>query len=464
MTHGSLRARLLTILLTATGAVWLLTAVGNWFDTRHEMGEMFDAQLAQAARTLLSLSSHELDELRDVGGTEAGHIHFIPRNLGALTGHRHENRVAYQIWSAESGRLLIRSEQAPPLPLSDVRHGFSDRTVNGERWRVFSLADTESDFMVQIGESYHDRNALANESVARLSLPMLLALPVLGLLIWFGVGRALLPLTQLTRQIGDRAPERLEPVAADSAPQEIAPLVTALNRLFERLQRAFDNERRFTADAAHELRTPLAALRTQAEVALRAADDAGRRQALQQVLRGVDRATHLVQQLLTLARLDPEGGLPQPSTVELCALATEVLVDLDGAALAKSIELSLREPCAGTVTGNAHSLAALLRNLVENAIRYTPAGGRVEVAIDHRETHIQVQVEDSGPGIPEEERDRVFDRFFRRPGSEGDGSGLGLSIVRRIVELHHGDIALSDSPLGGLKVTVSLPGKAAAPH
>ncbi len=453
---GSIRKRLLAILLSAIGGVWLITTVASYLDTRHEVGEMFDAQLAQGARTLLSLSNHELSEL---GGAapEGGHVHFMPENLGQVSGGRHPHRVVYQIWSTDSDKLLVRSDQAPTEALSELRQGFSDRQVRGQRWRIYSLPGQGSHLMIQIGERYRDRDELIHAAVLRTSIPMLFALPVLGLLIWFGVGRALGPLTVLTREIGNRAAAHLEPVQQAAAPAEIAPLIIALNHLFDRLQQAFDNERRFTADAAHELRTPLAALRTQAEVALRAQDDSSRNQALRQVLRGVDRATRLVEQLLTLARLDPETGLQQTAAVDLCNVAMETLAELEGGAAQKQIELSLTEPCDGRVNGHAPSLAILLRNLVDNAIRYTPAGGNVAVAVRHDGRQRILEVADSGVGIPEEERQRVFDRFFRRPGSEATGSGLGLSIVHRIVELHHGTIELSQAQLGGLLVTVRLP-------
>ncbi len=456
MIDRSIRARLLAILLSATVGIWLLTALSSYLDTRHEIGEMFDAQLAQAARTMLTLSRHELDELRDVG-IDGGHIHFIPENLGPLSGHKYEHRIAYQIWSTANGKLMIHSDRAPDTPLTDVQHGFSDRRIRGELWRIFSLTDSQSGFTVQIGEGYGIRDALTGHIVLRLGLPMLLALPLLGLFIWAGVGRALMPLTRLTGEVGRRAPTRLEPVEVSGAPREIAPLLAALNQLFGRLQQAFDNERRFTADAAHELRTPLAALKTQAEVALRAQDDAGRQQALRQVIRGVDRATHLVEQLLTLARLDPDTGLQETSGVDLCHLAAETLAELAGGATEKGIELSLDAPCHGAVQGHPASLAVLLRNLVDNAIRYTPAGGSVAVSLQRTDDSVVLEVVDSGPGIPADERERVFDRFFRRPGSQGNGSGLGLSIVSRIVELHQGRIELGESALGGLLVKVYFP-------
>lgn len=452
----SLRARLLAILLSATATVWLLTAITSYLDTRHEIGELFDAQLAQAGRTLLTLSRHELYEMSE-HGSDDGHIHFIPENIGQLAGHHYEHSVAYQIWSTETGKLMIHSDRAPETALSDISHGFSDSLVDGKAWRVFTLTDPDSEFMVQLGESYDLRDELTSHIVLRLGLPMLLALPLLALIIWLGIGRALAPLTHLTREIGHRAATRLDPVGDLAAPAEITPMVTALNRLFARLQLAFDNERRFTADAAHELRTPLAALRTQAEVALRASDDASRGQALRQVILGVDRATHLLEQLLTLARLDPDTGLQHATALDLCTLTRDTLAELASHAAGKQIELALNEPCQGTCPGHATSLTILLRNLVDNAIRYTPAGGSVEVSLRHVGTEQLIEVADSGPGIPAAEHGRVFDRFYRRVGSGGNGSGLGLSIVQRIVELHGGHIELDQSTLGGLLVSVYLP-------
>ena len=240
-------------------------------------------------------------------------------------------------------------------------------------------------------------------------------------------------------------------------PEEVSPLVGALNDLFVRLEQAFNSERRFTADAAHELRTPLAALKIQAQVALRAGNETERQVALENVLRGVDRATRLLEQLLTLARVDPETAAASYAPVDLHDLAASAIKDVAQMAHAKHIELSLEAAPTCLVSGDAAQLALLLRNLLDNAIRYTPEAGRVSVAIQQG-LGVELQIRDSGPGIPAAERERVLQRFYRIPGSGMEGSGLGLSIVQRIVELHGARLALADNAPGpGLLVKVIWP-------
>lgn len=281
--------------------------------------------------------------------------------------------------------------------------------------------------------------------------------PMLALLIWFGIGAGLRPLLQLKQEVKQRTANQLVPLATADVPEEVLPLVTALNDLFTRLEDAFESERRFTADAAHELRTPLAALKIQAQVAMRSSDIAERNTALENVLRGVDRATRLVQQLLTLARVDPETAVASFSQVNLQALTASVMADLEPLAHAKQIEMLLEEGLAAYVFGDDAQLSLLLRNLLDNAIRYTPAGGLVSVRVtDLNGVHLEVR--DTGPGIPEAEREQVLQRFYRIAGSGEEGSGLGLSIVRRIADLHGARMELSNNAAGeGLLVQVIWP-------
>lgn len=259
-------------------------------------------------------------------------------------------------------------------------------------------------------------------------------------------------------EVAQRDPANLAPLEERSAPAEIAPLLHALNALLGRLERALESERRFTADAAHELRTPLAALKIQAQVARRAENEAQRGAALDKLILGVDRATHLIEQLLTLARLEPTGG----STVlmsgcDVAAIARQTLADLAPAALGKGIELGLNSPATAMIRGNADMLAILLRNLVDNAIRYTPRNGRVDVSLLVEQGRVRLEVTDSGPGIPEQEKQRVFDRFYRILGNEAAGSGLGLSIVKRIADAHAASLSLAEGENGvGLRVGVDF--------
>jgi len=299
------------------------------------------------------------------------------------------------------------------------------------------------------GEDEHERQELIAGIAWRLSAPLLFGLPLLGAWIWLATRRGLAPLDAVAKQIAEREPDRLHAVVPASAPAEIRPLIEAINNLFGRVERTIESERQFTADAAHELRTPLAALATQAQVALRARDEGERNHAIEQLIASSQRAARLVDQLLTLARLDPDATVTTES-VRLDRLAEEICAGHGGMAVMKGVALEL-DAAPASVAGHADMLRILLRNLVDNAIRYTPAGGRVVVTV----TPGSLTVADTGPGIPEAERDRVFDRFHRLAGQDTEGSGLGLSIIVRIAERHGAVIELGAGENGkGLRVTV----------
>ena len=452
----SIRRRLLLTLLSITIVIWSVTAVTSYLDARHEIGELFDAQLAQAARTLLTVAGHELEELSG-SPLDTAHIHFSADNPLLTEGHKYEHKLAYQLWKQPENTLLLRSLSAPDSHLSNTASGYSEMVIGGDKWRIYSLTDPLSGFQVQVGEAIAIREELTDHIALRIGSPIVFALPLLTLLIYFGIGRSLLPLQRLAQAVVRRAPSNLESIDARNAPSEIHPLVTALNSLFERLGRAFDSERRFTADAAHELRTPLAALKIQAQVARRSKDTAEREAAIDKMLEGVDRASRLVEQLLTLARVDPETGMGQGETVDLQRLAEEIIGDHEAQARSKGIALQLNAPGALHIIGHRDSLGILLRNLLDNAIRYTPDGGEIEVSLTAEAGAVALRIADSGPGIPPAERERIFGRFIRLAGQESNGSGLGLSIVRRITELHRAELHLSESALGGLEVCIHFP-------
>lgn len=452
----SLRRRLLVILLALFAAAWVVLAAFSYRNARHEIEELFDAELAQSARVLLALTQHELEEPGEMDpGSELG---VIPADT--LVGHRYEKKIAFQVWLGE--RLLLRSPSAPDTPLAQSL-GFSDRTIGGNPWRVFALRGDRADVRVEVGERDDVRNELVRDIVRDLLWPFLLTLPVLALLIWTGVGRGLAPLKRTAAEIGRRSPQQLEPLPVGGAPSELRPVVDSLNKLLARLDDALESERRFTANASHELRTPLAGLKAQAQVAARTHDETERAQALAQLVRGVDRATRLVEQMLTLARLDPGEAATRYELVELAPLLAEILAEYGAAALERGIELALAEGSEGAVLADRAALGVLLRNLVDNAIRYTPGPGQVEAGARTHGREVVLWVEDSGPGIPPDERARVFDRFYRLTGTEAAGCGLGLSIVRRIALLHGAEIALGEASAGGgLRVEVRFPAAAAA--
>lgn len=440
---SSLRLRLVLLLSLVLGTAWMVAAWFSYAEARHEVDKLFDAQLAQSAQVLLRTARHEHNERREHGGDDE--ISVV---------HDYEQRLVFQIWG--EGGLLLRSETAPSEALADTVPGYGNVKINDRSWRVLTRWDKHHRVMIQIAEPQDGREKLARHIAIKMLLPTLLAMPVLALLVWFAVGAGLSPLQRLKSEVKQRTAERLEPVATAGVPDEVAPLAQALNDLFSRLQHAFEGERRFTADAAHELRTPLAALKVQAQVAMRSTDEGERKAALENVLRGVDRATHLLEQLLTLARIDPDTAADGHEPVELRSLAAAVLADLAPLAHARQIELSLEAGPVGRLDGNPAQLTILLRNLLDNAVRYTPAGGNISVMV-HEKNGVELEVCDSGPGIAPDERERVLERFYRLPGSPSEGSGLGLSIVRRIAELHRASLCLdSGSNNHGLKVSVTF--------
>ncbi|MDI1298305.1 ATP-binding protein [Methylotenera sp.] len=440
---NSLRLRLVLWLSLSLGAAWLVAAWFTHIESQEEINQLFDAQLAQSAQVLLETVPHQLHEQMEHGDNEVS------------VSHEYEQKLAFQIWSGEA--LLLRSAIAPTKAMASDKEGYSETTINGEALRVLTRWDARHDFMIQVAEPLAKRESLARHITLKMLIPSFIALPVFALLIWLGIGAGLRPLKQLKQEVKQRTANQLVPLAMQGVPEEVVPLVKALNELFARLDSAFESERRFTADAAHELRTPLAALKIQAQVAMRSSDRAERNTALENVLRGVDRAARLVQQLLTLARVDPETAVDSFKQVNLRALAASVMADLEPLAHTKQIELFLEEGQAANVLGDDSQLVLLLRNLLDNAIRYTPAGGLVSVSVsDLNGMHLKIR--DTGPGIAEIERDQVLQRFYRITGSGEEGSGLGLSIVKRIADLHGARLELSSNEKGeGLLVQVIWP-------
>lgn len=438
----SLRRRLLLLLSGAVLVAWGATALFTYFDARQQIGQMLDAHLVQSAGLIAAQTEHEIAGDADL---------TVPRQ------YKQESKIAFQVWD-RSAALRWRSANAPQAHLSAQDEGFSDATIDGERWRIFSRWDESGRYVVQVGERFELRDELAQSVASHLLHPLAVALPVLAILIWLSVNAGLLPLGAVARQVQRRAPDNLAPLGEQAVPREVSPLVQALNALFARLRASFEQERRFTADAAHELRTPLAGVKTQAQVALAASSGEERRRALSNVVLGVDRATHLVEQLLVLARLDPQAALPGAMPVALHELAAACIAEQAQAAADKGVDLALESADEAVVLGDQTLLSVLLRNLLDNAIRYSPAASEVEVSITPAHGVVTLRVTDNGPGIPHGERDRVFDRFYRVIGSAGEGSGLGLSIVKRIADLHHATLRLSQGSGGrGLAVEVSFP-------
>jgi two-component system sensor histidine kinase QseC len=488
----SIRRRLLVMLISSLVLVWLVSIALVHRVAEHEVEEVFDANLARSARVLQSLLLHEVEEeaataanARDVAGElgsdglarypllagllaeyqSARELELLElRQAEAGSDHPYGSGLAFVARYAD-GSVMLRERGSPDLPPDAI--GFHDLLLGPEHWRVFGLRDPATGLRVHVGERIAFRAELVRYITRNTLLPMLFAMPVLALLVWALVGRALRPLRQVTAEVAARAPDALEPIHADSVPREIHGLLIALNTLFGRVRSAMERERRFTADAAHELRTPLAAMKTHLQVAQGRSAEPATRSSLEQVLAGVDRATHSVEQLLLLARADARAaGELMASTVDLQQVALDVVSALSQQAVDRSIDLGVEPGAAAPVRGDETAIHLLVRNLVDNAVRYTPVGSMVTVSTGIDSTGVWLRVADDGQGVPPEERERLFDRFHRgtrAPWGDRGGSGLGLSIVQRIAELHHGKVLLGEGLGGrGLGVTVRFPPSAVA--
>ena len=431
MRGRSLSRRLLLLSLAAVAVVWVASSIFAVVRVRHEAGELLDAHLVQAAAMLHARVGDDVDE------SELEHAPEL---------HRYARGLAFQVWD-EGRKLRLHSANAPDTRLSPQERGFSDVESGGRAWRVYSSLDRKGRVLVQVAEERRARDRIAGSVAGALLLPMIVGLPVLGLLIWLALRSGLKPLVALGRDVAVRDPDNLQPLEAADVPREVGPLVASLNGLFGRLRQSIDHERRFNADAAHELRTPLAGVRAQAEVALGASADAERTHALRQVIAGCDRAARLVDQMLTLARLDPKRTLAGGARFDLAAVARDAIAEIAPAGHARGVDVAL-DASPAQIVGDPALVAILLRNLLDNAIRHGPADTTVEVGVRAVAGGAELVVTDQGPGVPPEERDRLGERFHRVLGTAETGSGLGLSIVRRIAELHHAEVAFGAAPSG----------------
>ena len=429
----SIRQRLLLWLLAGLALVLAASGYATYRQARVEINALLDYQLEQTARALRNQNLLTLAMSGDPGEGESD--------------------LLVQIWDRNRGLLYV-SRRSWELPFTS-QPGFADLLWRNESWRLFALH--AGDRMVQIAQPTRVRLRMSADIALRNLAPFLLLLPGMGSVIWFGVGAGLRPLRRLAAELQNRRAAALEPVSVIRLPAEIFPLVRALNDLLTRLAQTLDTQKQFIADAAHELRTPLAAVRLQAELAQQSASAEDRAGALADLRVGLERATHLIEQLLAMARLDTAPST-EVTEVDLRDLAKTVITELAAIADARNLDLGLLPGETATIAGDPAELRALLGNLVDNALRYTPGGGRVDVDI-HRGPHETVlSVRDTGPGIPVAERSRVFDRFYRGAQTSAPGSGLGLAIVKRIADRHRARIELSEPKDGpGLRVTVNFP-------
>jgi two-component system sensor histidine kinase QseC len=461
----SIRGRLALLLLASIALVWTIALGWSYRQATREVAEWDDARLVQLAQFIALLDQNDLSVLartRIDARTEYGH----------RSGHANDNdgdklprEALFQVRDAK-GRVLASSAQLGSLGAFDApaeaTTGARLISLGGRPWHSYVLHDSASGRTVRVLESTNSRSDLTTGVARRIAKPIALALPLLALLVWISIGHSLAPLQALSRAIRTMDASKLEPIEIGPAPVEVRPLVDAINQLLSRLRLSINRERAFTADAAHELKTPLAAIKVQAQVAL-VAQDAGQQQlAMQRVVQGVDRSAHLAEQLLLLARLDEHHTIPsQP--VALAALARDAITAKESDAQRKGMSVALVDEADTEVMAEPILMDILLDNLIDNAIKYGDAGDRVEVSIRRHEHAVMLTVRDDGPGVAAEDIARLTDRFFRVTGNGASGSGLGLSIVARIAE-YFGARADFGTGIGGrgLAVDVSFPVPAVA--
>ncbi|HEX4051285.1 MAG TPA: ATP-binding protein [Steroidobacteraceae bacterium] len=430
----SIRRNLLIWLLSAIALAAIAEDVGTYLDAGRKLDSVFDAQLQNIA---FALPDKTIARMNPTG-------------------------PVVQVWD-RSGTLIQTSRPGVDVPFTRSR-GLITIPWRGDRWRFF--VRPIGDGTIRVGESLKDRHKATSDIAFQIDEPLAVTfLPALALLIWLVVGRELRPLVELAKSLARRAPTALAPLIENQQILELHPIVESLNELLERIGRRFDSERRFIADAAHELQTPLTALRLQLQVLIRAATDADKTEALGRLERGIERAAHVVSQLLTLARVEPDAGQAPVHAVALDEVVVEQVAEFTVIAEQQGVDLGTSGLERARVLGNLESLAVLLGNLIENAVRYTPRGGKVDVNLRNQESAVILEVVDNGPGIPSEERARVFDRFYRGATIEIAGSGLGLAIVKRIADQHRATVVLGDGIDGrGLRVEIRFRSDASINH
>lgn len=463
----SMQARVLWSSFALVSLTALILGAVTYFSVLRESEALFDYQLKQMALSLRDQS--------------------VAAPVEPALPAPEPTDFVVNVWNSD-GQAVYRSRYVPGMP-STVSLGYATVQIAGDPWRIFSLGFGNR--VIRVAQPMAVRRQLAAEAALRSVMPLMALAPLLALAVWWLVGFSLGPLRRVANEVKGLQAQALSPIDARGLPSEIEPLVGSLNALLGRLRGAFDKQQAFVADAAHELRSPLTALKIQLEVLRRAVEPEARLEATDRLAAGIERARHLVEQLLTLARSEPREGstgareaAPAPIRIDLAEAARSAIVDTVALAAGRGIELSLErgsELSADALAGEGpgsdaiavpaprnrqpvftdspdpQSLSALVRNLVDNAVRYGRDGGRVVVRVQDSEGGAMLTVDDDGQGIPVEERERVFDRFYRRHPGETTGSGLGLAIVRAIAERHQAQVTLGDAPIGGLRVQVQFP-------
>jgi two-component system sensor histidine kinase QseC len=436
----SLRRRLLGLVSIAALAIFGLATNLTYRQAHNDVQELMDGQLSKMGRLMLAQAQQ---------GAE--HLANLPAAMASLRGTRDQQNdipLEYQIGKAD-GTVLVRSAEAPNTPLSGAL-GFSTLPHESEPWRILILETDDGSYRIQVAESIPKRDKEAFEIATKTVLPLLVIFPLLLAAIYFSIRRGLKPLDDLAKEVLNRSPENMVPLENRATPHEALPLVAAINRLLFRLSGSLEHERRFTADAAHELRTPLAAVRIQTQVAALSENGEQRQHALSQALAGIDRATRILEQMLRLSRLDPMAQVPSPAKVNLAELLADVIAEFRDHTPASRIESDIEES-APFIVGDAELLRIALRNLIDNALRYSPPDTPIRISLRRQKTGLTISVADRGLGVDEAELPRLVERFYRGTTVTAEGSGLGLTLVNRIAELHDARLDLVNREGGGFE-------------
>lgn len=435
----SIRRKLLITLLGALLAAGFTTAAATFFSAQAEFNKFLDIHLKETAQAL----------------ARSAQTVFEPDGQSHMTivGDSPSYQIIVQVYDSATNSIWLK-EGTQHLPLAMIQ-GFSTEKLNGKMWRSYSV--TSGPLIITVGQDTAVRTELAMASAFQILQPLCFLLPFIALAVWLVVGDGLAPLERTARSVARRSPSSLEPISTKALPQELAGLVNAINLLLDRLKTSLSAQQRFASDAAHELRTPLTALKLQIQLAQRAKTPEAREKCFSRLNEGINRATRLVQQLLTLARLDPDASEKPVSTVQLDALVHSIREDMDAIGAQKNIQIqAVTEPA--TTEGMEDAIRLMITNLTDNAIRYTPENGRIELRVTPKGADVAIEICDNGPGIAPSERQRVFDRFYRALGTKTAGTGLGLAIVKRIVDIHHGRIDIDDGLDGtGTTFRITLP-------
>lgn len=434
----SLRRRLLQWIsfpiVIATSLTFLIGFIFAW----HEIEEVYDAQMVHSAKVLLQLTQHEIME------DEGAHLGIENPDLH----HKYERKMGFRVWMNDS--LITQSPNTEEFGSFEAPPGFSDQRIGKHEWRFFVFIDSANKIQIEVSERYDIRYELIGQLMSALIIPALLLIPVILLLVWVGIRQTLKPVVRMSADVDSRNSDDLAPISLASLPVEIAPLIQALNRLFSRLDTSFQREREFTDHAAHELRTPLAAMKTQTQVLLKKSAHVPEcRDGLENLESSINRATHLVNQLLALARLQHEK-FPMMKA-DLSVYILNKIKEIEPLAAAKTLRLTTDIASSCIIKCHEGSLPILLGDLLDNAIKYTPVGGAIHISLS---ADGLFTITDTGPGLNDEDKERVFERFVRADTSGQSGSGLGLPIARWIADAHGVSIKMADNQPHGLIVSL----------